>query len=699
MNESSSARSQSTGRSLFPLPYLQLPLQPRTSSHRSWSRHYDSRDLVYVTNSAVRSLNSLAHDGHSVQGDFVSAAQQRLSDFVFSSSRAFLALGRRQSGFTLRQLGNICEAMALSLPSLSSFDSFSTDLGYMSTPSAVPIIANKMSLPDPDSLPCLSLLSLLPSSLSAVYEAPSSALLVDSSCRPSFKPASVFGSITEYHKLIVRLHGLNMVGFTLDPKAVNGVFGVPKGDMQRLIIDAHNGNACFVPSPPVRLPSPDVLASLCQSSSTPLYAAKVDLSNFYHQLRLPSWMCPYFCLPPVSPRDVGLVSGPLANEPLVYPMCLTLPMGFSHSVFLAQSVNENILYSTNSLDAKDNILHNHGCLVDRCLHGIYIDDGFLLGPEESAVLAAYKRMLAGYSHIGVLVNWKKSQAPTASGIELIGLELSGCTLRPITRKLWSLMAATLAVLTKSRVSGKRLSSLVGSWSWFCLLRRPSLSAFQQVYRFAALADKRAFPLWPSVRKELWTVLGLAPLLFTDMSLSVFRRVAATDASMAGGAVVASRTDPELSRLVMSGVCTPPSTSASQTSASTLAQPSMAQATQHADTEVTTLSTVVERMSWRKILSKQWFTYGTHINALELRSVFDAVRWCLSYPSSISTRFFVLTDSAVCFYVLSKGRSSSFQLLCLSRRISALLLASGISLSPAWLPSASNPADYFSRYEF
>jgi hypothetical protein len=58
--------------------------------------------------------------------------------------------------------------------------------------------------------------------------------------------------------------------------------------------------------------------------------------------------------------------------------------------------------------------------------------------------------------------------------------------------------------------------------------------------------------------------------------------------------------------------------------------------------------------------------------------------------------YLLVDSMVAFFTLWKGRSSSPKLLLVLRKISALLLASGVMLLPGWIPSEVNPADAPSR---
>ena len=91
---------------------------------------------------------------------------------------------------------------------------------------------------------------------------------------------------------------LNMIDFTSTPKAVNGLFGVPKdGTEIRLIIDATPANRFFIPCPPLTLPDPGVLARLSVASGDELWMAKTDLESFYHQLVLPRWLQSYFALP------------------------------------------------------------------------------------------------------------------------------------------------------------------------------------------------------------------------------------------------------------------------------------------------------------------------------------------------------------------------------------------------------------------
>jgi hypothetical protein len=99
--------------------------------------------------------------------------------------------------------------------------------------------------------------------------------------------------------------------------------------------------------------------------------------------------------------------------------------------------------------------------------------------------------------------------------------------------------------------------------------------------------------------------------------------------------------------------------------------------------------------WSTIMSYPW-RYDEHINTLELRALLSAIRWSLSYPSSITSRVICMLDSSVCVFAVRKGRSSAPTIGPVMRQLSAMLLASGMSLLPIWIPSEWNPADAPSR---
>jgi hypothetical protein len=101
------------------------------------------------------------------------------------------------------------------------------------------------------------------------------------------------------------------------------------------------------------------------------------------------------------------------------------------------------------------------------------------------------------------------------------------------------------------------------------------------------------------------------------------------------------------------------------------------------------------LNWSTIISTPW-TKPEHINVLEVRALSTAIRWTLSCPASLGCRLLSLSDSQVVVFAVSKGRSSSFQILRRLRYLSSMVLAGGLRLVMRWIPSTANPADAPSR---
>jgi len=739
---------------LFPLPTLDAVVRPPCASARNRRRFRVQLAIAAVTNRCICTLNQLYNTSpmySNPPAPFVSFRRQPDNSLSFlrfaAPSAGQLRLQRhlrdRCAAFVLKARawchpGPACDISASALMDLLSssapearpaehvslerplpLDSYSAALHLPSSSSfssaatsVVPLVARRVALPD--SLNIVPLSRVLPPDVAAAYTSGPSAALLRSPAevftldftQPLRRPR-IAGSRAEYVKLVARLARAGMVGFTAAPKAVNGVFAVGKdADADRLIIDAQPANRLFVDSPRVSLPDPSHLVQLQVPKGHTMYVGKSDLSNFYHHLGLPEWMQPYFALPPLTPAELADCGLPLGAA---YPMCLTLPMGFSHAVYLAQCAHTHVLYSRSALDPSDSLLLLSSPAVThaRAIHGIVIDDFFLFSLSLPLAERVFDAVLAAYRFAGFIVKQSKVVRPTSAPVKVIGFDIDGSRASislPAETQL-SLLRATHAALRLDTVSGTVLSHLIGRWTWVMLLRRPSLAVLQHAYRYISVARGRPFTLWPSVRRELRMLLGLMPLMHAQLDALPFHRAIASDASELAGGVVSTPLTPS----VHSGFWPLCSTrhhavlqarlnADSMRGALAELPPASDGASDRLSAIARTFDAFYSRVSdapWRTIASKAWLG-PEHINALELRAALIAVHWALSYPSALCSRVYLLLDSAVAFFSLWKGRSSSPSLLLVLRKISALLLAGGLSLLPGWVPSAVNPADAPSR---
>lgn len=383
-------------------------------------------------------------------------------------------------------------------------------------------------------------------------------------------------------------------------------------------------------------------------------------------------------------------------------MCITLPMGFSHAVYIAQSAHEHIVYSSGALNREDSLLHAATPLLSahRPLHGIVIDDFFLFCLSRAVAQRAVDRVLAAYRAAGFVVKQSKVVMPTSDPVKIIGFNINGTdgSIALPVESQCSLVRATLAVMQLPTVSGRMLSHIIGRWTWVMMLRRCTLAVLQHSYRYCRVAQLRPFTLWPSVRRELRMLLQLLPLMQCKLDTPFFHRAWASDASELAAGVVSTALTPELQRQLW-----PLCWSKRHALGQTLLNADRDRGVVDADHRITAadaasyddMYTSVAAAPWRCDISSAWH-HADHINPLELEAALLAVHRTVSYPSALSSRAFLMMDSSVALFSLWKGRSSSPSLLLILRKLSALLLACGLTLMLGWLPSAVNPADAPSR---
>lgn len=665
-------------------------------------------------------------------------------------------------------LPDTLNSSSIDVPFHHYYSSNDAYFSYIQTHKAVALIADQVSLPATPVV-TVPLQNILPGHLYSLYTTPG-ALLRSSeslcSVPPLHKPARAYtASDTEYIKLIRRLYELNMIDLLCQSqvKCVNGCFGVPKDNDQRMIIDAQNANSFFIDPPHTALPTPAHLAQLIVPTQSTLYIGKCDLSNFYHHIPLPTWLQPYFCLPPVTLQQLRIISSSLNHrlfstpqQTLFYPCCLTMPMGFKHAVFMAQAIHEYILYTVPtrikpslfglshqtvqplpvmpqqqfsddallSLHPTHNILnidtpYLHQQMV---VHALYIDDAGIISLNRGFSNEVFDLMLFCYMVVGFLVKLSKVVYPTADGVTLFGVDVNGtgpspCVQPPI-HKLLHLQLQTLMLLVRGCISGIDLAALIGSWTWFMLLRRPSLSYFRCVYRFIECASKKVYMLWPSVVRELFAICHIAPLLYADLTTSYFHRTIATDASTAGAGVTATVLTPSLLQQLSSLLLTPDhvymidpkvalqydvdseeqvtSTTGVSSASETLQPVFMDIAVRPAAVTVHHLRMLMApSRSWYVISSYPW-CFIEHINTLELRALYTALQWVVGQVHGPNSRVLCWVDNAAVCYIMRKGRSSANSIAPVLRKITTTLLASNVYANTCWLPSICNPADKPSR---
>ena len=100
--------------------------------------------------------------------------------------------------------------------------------------------------------------------------------------------------------------------------------------------------------------------------------------------------------------------------------------------------------------------------------------------------------------------------------------------------------------------------------------------------------------------------------------------------------------------------------------------------------------------WKSQLSFRWRRRADHINEKEARAAFTEVKRRARLRRNLGSRYLHLLDSSVAQGVLTKHRSTSFQLQRVVRRQCAVELIAQIKPIYAFVRSSMNPADWPSR---
>lgn len=678
---------------VLPLPSINMPPAPLESrSRRSWQRAALLAACTDTYNKLASSINylynrarnkptvSLPHLTH-VQQTIYQQQHHSFSDSVSAHTLSGVkALLEASWNFTLRR--DHCDD-GRPLQGNEPDDTDNTThtqplpenlFTYKQRSQTLPVVAENVALPPTDN--CVDMLSALSPTMRELYSQPGNVLRVDP---PETMPrATVFASLVEYLALLRKLRARDMLGATTQPKAINGIHCTPKsGGALRMILDARPANALFAKPPKTQLPNPGLIASLLHADTANIFVCKVDSSNYFYQFRLPDAYLPFFALPSVRAGDIGF-GQEYGDDTMIYPCLNRLPMGWSHSVAIAQDAHTHMVHSSGLLSPRDEIKVGNDMNLDRTRHCVYIDDLVLISTDRRHITDLQHRYIALAQHRGFPINHDKTVWPTNRPTDVLGVQLDGLngTYGLSTRKLSRLITETRAVVRRGWASGDDMEVLIGGWTWAMLTKRATLAVFSAVYRFIRTAQYRVFSVWPSVAFELNAVIGLAPLLTADLNAGFFDRVLASDASMEGLGVVATPLAAKVQAF---------------TSAMTGVEPASGNVPIRAQPVAVALSS-----SWYTTVSARWKRPLTHINLGELHAAHTAVKWTVRQPRSHGKRLLLFSDSTAAVGALSKGRSSAFSSLTIIRSISSLCLLFNVRLYVCWLPTTCNPADLPSR---
>lgn len=475
----------------------------------------------------------------------------------------------------------------------------------------------------------------------------------------------------QYEPLVELLTQKGLVELVRTPgEATQGIFGVPKGDLARLILNAVAANLQCLPPPDPKLPLIESLSKLVIPAGARLYWSLLDLSDYYHVLVLPPALRSLFGLPPVW-----------VDGEQWYPRWVTLPMGWSWAVYLAQLAHTYQL-SLRSSRYRDAV-SLEGPPIPRFLDpgvdgvGTYIDDQLALSLEAERSVSLIKELVE--VEITPVKESKIQLAAPGKAVQGWGIELGATgVFQPPPLKLSALVHRTYAVIKAVYLPTKALLSLIGKWLWFALLVRPTLSVFTPLFR---QGRSRHFMvrLWPSSVKALRQLISISPLLCVDPARPVGWLVATDSSSRGGGAVFCSNYGGAGLRQA-APLCY-------YKGRDDLGTAEYRDAVGH----------LVRSFRFQTGFGWRWRRLGEHITLKEGRALWVGIQRVVFHSKSpCNARHTFLQDNMGVIGAFSKGRSKQPVLNALIQRTAAVQLTTGGSADWLWCPTAHQPADAPSR---
>ncbi len=556
------------------------------------------------------------------------------------------------------------------------------------------IVANLVALP-PDDLAARVDLTQVASPALLPYLHDSESVLKPRDQWPRQVPRRrVYASCHEYYQLVKRAYQSGLFvehplseAFSVDGVPVlTGAFAVPKDDVaQRLILwPGCNDYHRRLSVEDSVLPYPGHLSIMYLRDGETLLTSADDIRVCFYAFRLPETWRRFFVLARPVP---GWVIGKPSSRDLHYVAVAAPPMGYINSVDLIQGAGR-VLAARARLDPAADIRPDLPFPRTDLMRLVYVDNNYLfekcaadravnLVHSEAPEMRDWRAALAAAHvplHPGKRVD--RSLVTRTLGLDLDG---GGGTLTYPVDKRCDMVRFIGILMTETPVSTLALRGWIGRYIYAGLVRRPVLSVLSAVFRPAGLRTEAA-------GLEFLLALSLLPVAVADLRAPFLSDLYATDASLAGGAVVSTPLPEEryadlLSRADLRG-------SAVRLDGGPLLPRRAVPGTPFPCSD----------FNWRLLFRFPWL-HSQHISILEGQVVLALVRHLARNTKFHGHRFGNILDAAAPLGYLAKQRSSSSRANTVCKRVGAMLLAAGLVPLYAWTDTGQMPADRPSRPPF
>ena len=164
------------------------------------------------------------------------------------------------------------------------------------------------------------------------------------------------------------------------------------------------------------------------------------------------------------------------------------------------------------------------------LSATYVDNFAVFGLDPKLVDHQLNLIVKEFDKLGIATH---ENTAASSNTAFVGLQFHDCCVSIKNSRLTKLKYALDELLARSKCSRRMLEVIVGHISWAMMLFRPALTALNYVYSFGRDDPHALIKIPFEVRKELFQIRSILPLLRADVRSAWHPLVHASDASSTG----------------------------------------------------------------------------------------------------------------------------------------------------------------------
>ena len=520
-----------------------------------------------------------------------------------------------------------------------------------------------------------------------------------------------------YHEFVGDLYDRGMLTFGTFKKAgITPFFVIKKNGKLRLVLDCRATNEHFKKPPDIAMAAGYSFGQLEVSGEQEVFVAQSDIKDYFYSIGLPSYLHPFFSLPPIRPRllrhRIPELRG-LEHLGEVYPQMKVVPMGWSWAMFFAQRIHQHQVMIGTGISHEQVLADGRPApSLDsgKCVIIPYADNLNVVGINQKAVQDVKDLAVRQLRKVGFRVH-EEEDACTYS--KALGFIIDGKNRRiyPVPEKRDKVIAALRWLSNRPKVTGKCIERIVGHCIHFFMLKRELLSIFRSVYDFKIANYNKQVRLWRTAADECRWAADLLWICESDLAKEWSGNITVSDACLSGTAVCSLESSSDIARQL--GItrelwrykgrgCQVKARDVVRTldpfyDIETVLDDSL----QFLDPFQ--LNQEFENVSKDIATSSEWdFQFASRmkmpeaITVLEGRATVQSIRHKCRSMRHFNKRHVHLGDNLGMVLAFDRGRAKAIPLLLCCRRAAAFSIATATQFHHRWIPSEWNAADGPSR---